>query len=76
MKTISLDLPESSAELLSRLSKADKDKLSKFVQFWLNSFSQTETQSAFDIMRGIQQQVASKNLSKEDVQKLINESIT
>jgi hypothetical protein len=38
MRTITLELPDTSADLANNLSKTDKDKLSTFVQFWLNSF--------------------------------------
>ena len=76
MRTIKLELPDTSADLVNKLSKADKDKLTTFVQFWLNSFAGKEKRSALKIMQNIQQDVASKNLSKEEVQELIRESIT
>lgn len=76
MSTIKLELPDASANLISKLSQADKDRLSTFVQFWLLSFAGKEKQSALEAMRNIQRQVASKNLSSEELQELINDSIT
>lgn len=76
MGTIKLELPDASANLISKLSQADKDRLSTFVQFWLLSFAGKEKQSALEAMRNIQRPVASKNLSSEELQELINDSIT
>ena len=76
MRTINLELPDTSANLINQLSEADKAKLSAFVQFWLLSFTGKEKSSALEAMRSIQRKVASKNLSPEEVQELINDSIT
>lgn len=76
MSTIKLELSDASANLISKLSQADKDRLSTFVQFWLLSFAGKEKQSALEVMRDIQRTVASKNLSPEELQDLINDSIT
>jgi hypothetical protein len=76
MRTITLEIPDSSADLVSKLSKADKDKLSGFVQFWLNSFASEKKESALEIMQRMQRKVALQNLSKDQLQDLINESMT
>ena len=76
MRTINLELPDSSADLLNKLSKSDKEKLASFVQFWLNSFAGKEKESALAIMKQIQRKVALQNLSEEQVQELINDSMT
>ena len=76
MKTIRVELPDTSADLVSKLSKTDKDKLSTFVQFWLYSLTRKGNPSALEIMQKMQREVASKNLSKEAVQELIKASMT
>ena len=76
MSTITLELPDSASALLERLTPENKERLGAFVQFWLTSFADIEKQTALKAMKSIQQQVVSKNLSKEEVQELINASIT
>ncbi len=76
MQTISLTVPDAAARLLNDLTPENKEKLGAFVQFWLTSFAKTEKQTALQIMKSIQHKVASKNLSKEEVQELINDSMS
>jgi hypothetical protein len=76
MSTITLNLPPSAAEMLARLSPADKEKLAAFVQFWLSSFSGKQRTSALEKMKVIQQEVALKNLTESEIQALIEHSIT
>ncbi len=76
MQTISLTVPDAAARLLNDLTPENKEKLSAFVQFWLTSFAKTEKQTALQIMKSIQHKVASKNLSKAEVQELINDSMS
>ncbi len=76
MRTISLELPDATARLLNDLTQENKEKLGTFVQFWLTSFASTKKQTALQVMKSIQQEVASKNLSKEEVQELINDSMS
>ncbi len=76
MQSILVELPDSLAEVAQKLSKADREKLSGFVQFWLNSFGDVKKESALEILQRMQRKVASQNLSKAQVQELINESMT
>ena len=76
MRTITLEIPESTARLFRKLTPENKEKLGAFVQFWLTSFADNEKQAALKVMKSLQQKVASKNLSKEEVQELINDSMT
>lgn len=71
-----VELPDSLAEAAQKLSEADKEKLSGFVQFWLTSFALEKKESALEIMQRMQRKVALQNLSQEEVQALIQESIT
>ena len=67
MQTIMVELPDSLAEVAQKLSKADKEKLSGFVQFWLNSRADVKKESALEIMQRMQRKVALQNLSKAQV---------
>jgi hypothetical protein len=51
-------------------------KLSGFVQSWLKSVMDSKAESSLEIMQRIQRKVALQNLTKEQLQELIDGSIT
>jgi hypothetical protein len=76
MKSVVLEMPDTFAQLVANLDSRDKERLSSFVQLWLASFAKGEKNSANEILKKIQLEIAQQELSEEEIEQMIRESVT